>query len=552
MAPHVGVPRIFLSTQMAGPRERRLALMVVLVSVAIFAAAAPFARVPLPRIWAFIPIYQSALIINDLITAVLLISQIGILRSRGLLVLAGGYLFSALMAGLHGLSFPGLFAPEGLIGGGFQTTAWLHIFWHAGFPLAVIAYVLLNDGNAGDRSQIVRVGPAIAVAVAAVIGLVAGLTLVATAGHAWLPIVSVSDHHTAATNVAVTVISILCLIALTAVWRRRPHSVLDLWLMVLICAWQFDVALSVMLNAERFDFGFYAGRIYGLSAASFVLIVMLIETGALYARAARSFEIDRLERERELNEVQSELIHLARLNELGQMISALAHEVSQPLAALGNYLRATQRLIEQGDSIKACAAIDVATEQVHRADQIISNLRAFAKRGKTARQAERLAAVIEEVLELALLSPEGRRMAVTIRIDPQATYADIDKIQIQQVLLNMIRNAAEAMATCPRSELLITTSRAEEGLIEISILDTGPGLAGAVLEKLFQPFVTTKADGMGIGLSICQAIIEAHGGRIWTSHKPDGGTAFHFTVPLASAEQRNNLPMGVALGALQS
>jgi two-component system sensor kinase FixL len=222
------------------------------------------------------------------------------------------------------------------------------------------------------------------------------------------------------------------------------------------------------------------------------------------------------------------------------------------LAALGNYLRATQRLIEQGDSIKACAAIDVATEQVHRADQIISNLRAFAKRGKTARQAERLAAVIEEVLELALLSPEGRRMAVTIRIDPQATYADIDKIQIQQVLLNMIRNAAEAMATCPRSELLITTSRAEEGLIEISILDTGPGLAGAVLEKLFQPFVTTKADGMGIGLSICQAIIEAHGGRIWTSHKPDGGTAFHFTVPLASAEQRNNLPMGVALGALQS
>jgi two-component system sensor kinase FixL len=116
----------------------------------------------------------------------------------------------------------------------------------------------------------------------------------------------------------------------------------------------------------------------------------------------------------------------------------------------------------------------------------------------------------------------------------------------------MIRNAAEAMATCPRSELLITTSRGEAGLIEISILDTGPGLAGTVLEKLFQPFVTTKADGMGIGLSICQAIIEAHGGRIWASHKPDGGTAFHFTVPLATAEQRNNLHMGVALGALQS
>jgi two-component system sensor kinase FixL len=334
---------------------------------------------------------------------------------------------------------------------------------------------------------------------------------------------------------------------------RRPHSVLDLWLMVLMCAWQFDITLSVMLNAGRFDLGFYVGRIYGFLAASFVLVVMLIETGALYARAARSFELDRLERERKLIEVQSELIHLARLSELGQMISALVHEVSQPLAALRNYLRASQRLIEHGDPVKANAALDLANEQAHRAGQIIVGLRAFAKRSKTTRQVENLDIVIEEVLELGLVSPEGKRMAVTTRLDPLANSAYIDKIQIQQVLLNLIRNAAEAMAKCSRCELLITTSRPDANLIEIGITDTGPGLAPHVRERLFQPFVTTKIDGLGIGLSICQAIIEAHGGRIWTANNPDGGTAFYFTVPLGPdhAEKHDKLHVDAVVGEIQ-
>jgi len=540
MAPDLDVPRIFLSTQLAGPRERRMALATVLVSAAIFLAAAPFASVPLPKVWAFIPIYQSAIIINDLITAVLLMSQVAILRSRGLLVLAGGYLFTALMASLHLLSFPGVFAEHGLIGGGFQTTAWLHIFWHVGLPVAVIAYATLSDKDDDGRSQMDRIGSAVALAVAGVLVLVCGLALIATLGHAWLPTVSVSDHHTGATNVAVTVVSILTLIAMAVVWRQRPHSVLDLWLMVLLCAWQFDVTLSVMLNAGRFDLGFYAGRIYGLLAASFVLIVMLVETGALYARAARSFEIDRLERERRLNEVQSELFHLARVSELGQMISALAHEVNQPLAALRNYIRVSQRLVEQGESVRACAALDLAGEQAKRAGQIIASLRAFAKRNTTARQAENLDLAIEEVLELALLSPEGKRVAVTTRLDPEAASVHIDRIQIQQVLLNLIRNAVEAMGKSPRSELLITTTRSDDGFIEIGIADTGPGLPGEVRDKLFKPFVTTKIEGMGIGLSICHAIVEAHGGRIWEAQNPGGGTAFYFTVPtsVAHAERK--------------
>jgi two-component system sensor histidine kinase UhpB len=208
MAPDVELPGIFLSTQPAGPRERRMALAVVLASAAIFLAAAPFARAPLPRVSAFIPTYQSALVINDFITAVLLISQIGTLRSRALLVLAGGYFFNALMAILHGLSFPGLFAPEGVIGGGPQTTAWLHIFWHAGFPLAVVAYVGLKNEKVFEWWHFGRVGPTIALAITGVVALVGALTLIVTVGEAWLPVVSLSDHHTDATNAAVTTVSI--------------------------------------------------------------------------------------------------------------------------------------------------------------------------------------------------------------------------------------------------------------------------------------------------------------------------------------------------------
>jgi signal transduction histidine kinase len=534
MAPQMLNSPIFLSAQPAGLRERRMALAVVLTSTLTFLIATPFARVQLAEVWPFIPIYESALAINDLITAVLLISQVVILRSRPLLVLAAGYVFSALMAVPHMLSFPDLFAPGGAIGAGVQTTAYLYFFWHTGFPLAVIGYALIKHQDRTRAWLCGTVASTIALVIAGIVVIVAALTLLATKGHALLPAVMDRNNYTSAEILVATMTWMTSLAAVIVVWWRRPHSVLDLWLMVVMCAWIFDVALSAVLNHGRFDLGFYAGRIYGLAAASFVLCVMLVETGALYARAARAFEQDRLERERRLNEVQAELIHLARVSELGQMTSALAHEVNQPLAALASYLRASQRLIEQGDVIKASAALEFASEQAERAGQIIMRLRSFVKKSATARQVEDLSSVVEEVLELALISPEGKRTSASARLDPDAASAYIDKIQIQQVLLNLARNAVEAMARSARRELRITTARCDESLIAIAVADTGPGLASEVREKLFQPFVTTKATGMGVGLSICHAIVEAHGGRMWVEDNPGGGTVFRFTVPMAT------------------
>jgi signal transduction histidine kinase len=522
---------VFLSTLQASARERRFATYVVLVLLALFLLAAPFARVRLGEVWAFIPSYQSALLVNDLITAVLLFAQFAILGSLPLLVLASGYLFTALMAVPHELSFPRLFAPEGLIGAGPQTTAWLYMIWHAGFPLAVIGYSLLRDSG-----RVRRTGLATSSACAIVLAAVCCATLLTTAGHDLLPAVMRGDSYTAVLPIVTCAVWSLSLIALFVVWSRSPYSVLDVWIMVVVSAWLFDIALSAILNAGRFDLGFYVGRLYGLMAATLVLLILLIETSAVYARLARSFEAERNDRDRQLQEVQSELIHISRLTELGQMVSALAHEVNQPLTAAGSYVRAGRRLVQAGDIAKADDALKKGADQVTRASQVIQRLRQFVRKADGERNPEDVRHVIEETTALALLGAEGRGVRLEMDFAPDAPTVFIDKVQIQQVLLNLIRNAVEAMQSSPRRELLVRTAMAADGMVEVSVTDSGPGLADDVREKLFQPFVTTKSAGMGVGLSICRAIVDAHGGRMWLADNPGGGAAFHFTLPVACAD----------------
>jgi signal transduction histidine kinase len=258
--------------------ERHLALGVIFLSAIAFVAAAPLAKHPLAPYPAFIPTYQTALVVNDLITALLLFGQFKLLRLRSVLVLACGYLFTGAMAGVHLLSFPGLFSPGGLLGAGPQTTAWLYMFWHAGFPACVVGYVWLK------REERKAHGGG-TLAVTAVLVAVAGLSALATAGQGLLPPIMQGNAYTAAMIFVVSSVWALSLVALAVLWRRKPHSVLDLWLMVVMCAWLFDIALAAVLNAGRFDLGFYAGRIYGLAAATFVLVVLLVENSRLYSRA---------------------------------------------------------------------------------------------------------------------------------------------------------------------------------------------------------------------------------------------------------------------------
>jgi two-component system, LuxR family, sensor kinase FixL len=240
---------------------------------------------------------------------------------------------------------------------------------------------------------------------------------------------------------------------------------------------------------------------------------------------------ERQERDRRLQEVQAELIHVSRLSELAQMVSALAHEVNQPLSAITAYLKATSRFLESGNQQKAVAIVQRATEQTDRASAIIRRLREFVKKGDVERRAEDLAKVIDEAIALAMVGTRNQGVVVRMQLDTPVPPALIDKVQIQQVLFNLLRNAIEAMAVSEQRELTIATLQRDSGWIEVSVSDTGPGLAPHVRGNLFQPFVTTKASGMGVGLSICRSIVEAHGGSLRAEDRPGGGTIFHFTVP---------------------
>jgi diguanylate cyclase (GGDEF)-like protein len=279
--------RIFLSTERPTSRETRFAVAAALVSVLIFAAVIPFARNPLEPMAAFIPAYESALIISDLVAGVMLFGQFSISRSRGLFVLASGYLFTAFMTFSHALNYPDVFSPGGLPGAGSQTTSWLFLFWHGGFPLFVILYTRF-DNEKPDSASVPRGGAetAIIAGVITVLAAVYGLTLIATADHDFLPTFILNDRSATAMTAGASGCWTLSFLALMLLWRRRKRTVLDLWLMVVMCAWLSDIALSAVLNASRFDVGWYAGRIYGLFAANFLLIVLLIESNTHYARLA--------------------------------------------------------------------------------------------------------------------------------------------------------------------------------------------------------------------------------------------------------------------------
>jgi PAS domain S-box-containing protein len=285
---------IFLSTMPATRGDRRAALAVVGVSAVLFACAVPFAGVPLNPVPAFVASYQSALAINDLITAVLLFSQFAISRSRALLLLASGYLFTAMAAIVHALTFPDLFVPGGLLGAGSQTTVWLYMIWHGGFPLLVLAYSLLKATNNGSKIRGSTSG-AIVTSIIVVAVTMAVFTWLVTAQHDLLPTLLSSGHYTPVMLWVVSMVWCLSLAALVTLWLYKPHSVLDVWLMVVMCAWLFDIALSAVLNVARFDVGFYLGRIYGLGAASFVLAVLLIDNVGLQAKLARLLSSLRLQ-----------------------------------------------------------------------------------------------------------------------------------------------------------------------------------------------------------------------------------------------------------------
>jgi two-component system sensor kinase FixL len=246
---------------------------------------------------------------------------------------------------------------------------------------------------------------------------------------------------------------------------------------------------------------------------------------------------ERRTQERRMQELQSELVHVSRLTAMGEMASSLAHELNQPLSAITSYLRGAATLLksEQPDKARIIDALDRSSVQALRAGDIIKRLREFVAKGETEHTLENPAVLLEEAAALALVGAREQGVRVSLRCDHDLPEIIVDKIQIQQVALNLIRNAVEAMETTSRRELTIGVAR-QSAHAFFSVADTGTGIAPEIAQHLFQPFVTSKANGMGVGLSICRTIIEAHGGRIAARANEGGGTVFEFTLPFAEPE----------------
>lgn len=520
-----------LSTLPATDAQRRLALVVIALSGVMFLAVAPFAKVQLPQVWAFIPIYQSVLVVNDLITAALLFGQFRMLRSRGLLVLASGYLFTGFMAVAHALSFPGLFAPTGLLGAGPQSTAWLYMFWHGGFSLLVLGYALRKSeasAAAGPPRNPARI--AMLSAMATVFLTVCALTWLATAAQQALPSIMRGNHYTPAMLFVVSSVWALSLGALVALWRRRPYSVLDLWLIVVLCAWVFDIGLSAVLNAGRFDVGFYAGRIYGLMAASLVLVLLLLENSVLYARLVESRQSELMGLDR-LQQQSADLI--AANDELESFSYSVSHDLRAPLRAIDGFALMLEedyaaRLDEEGKRY-----LSVIRSSSRKMGMLIDDLLALSRIGRQG--------LATRIVAMDSLAQEVIREAADAsgRPSTQIQLASLPKVHgdhslLRQVWMNLISNA------------LKYTSRARQPRIEVSgyrdgaemvyrVQDNGAGFDMRYYDKLFGVFQRLHRDdefsGTGVGLAIVKRIVKRHGGRVWAEGKPGEGATFYFALP---------------------
>jgi signal transduction histidine kinase len=518
--------------------QRRAARILVLALLAILAATWPFATVKLPEIGAFVPSLAAALFVSDCVTAVLLFGQFSILRQRALLIIANGYLFSALIVVAHALAFPGAFSRSGLFGAGLQSAVWLYWFWHAGLPLAIIGYALAkkNDRPLSARSTRLAVGST----VAATIALVIGMLWFVTQHHDLLPVTFVDVRPLSLFRRIIGGVVILALggIALYLLWTRR-RTLLDEWLMVALSALLIEVALASVLSGDRYTVSWYAGRFYQLVTATVVMAVLLVEMTTLYADVARSnmlLQQERLSLERAVQAQRRE--REARLMTGDAVTGSIAHELRQPLTAMVTTADAGLRFLDRSlpNLDRAKEAFKRVVADGHRAGALIGSIRANFKSDVGERTSFHLSELVQEALALARGDLQKHRIIVQAEPNGQLPEVAGNRVQLQQVLLNLIMNAVDAMATRDEPRILSVKSGLYEGdRVVISVADTGTGIGLHDIDRIFNPLFTTKPDGMGMGLSICRAIIEAHDGRLWFAPNTPRGAVFQFTLQASTS-----------------
>ena len=510
-----------LSTVAPGPAQKWLAVAVVAAISFYFVLiiAGPLKGVHVGRIHSFVAIYATTMFLCDSITAILLYVQFSIVRSRATLVLASGYLFAALVLIPWLMVFPGVFTPDGLMGG-TQSTSWIWFIQHAGFSLSIVGYALLKDRVSDELPWQGTSRAEIILSVALTAALATAVAVVCISGHELLPRVALDSSRLSPLWPYVGwPVALTSLAAIAVLWLRQ-RTVLDLWLMVVMFLFSVEVILSYYPIPERFTVAWYGVRIFGGLASSIVLMVLLHEIMTLYRRLLGAILARRRERE-------------ARLMTGDAVAATIAHEVRQPLTAMITSADAGFRFLERAapNLDRAKEAFKRIAADGHRAGEVVESIRSNFKNEDRARTQLDINELLEEALALERGDLQRHRIFVQAEPARQLPKVQGNRVQLQQVLLNLITNAIDAMAVGDEPRILWVKSGVHEGdSVLVSVADTGAGIDTQDFDRIFNPLFTTKSDGMGMGLSICRAIVEAHQGRLWAVRNAPRGAVFQFTL----------------------
>jgi signal transduction histidine kinase len=502
-------------------RQTRAAIAVALILIVAFAVVAPFSGKQAVTLNAIFPSLDAIVLVTDLITAVLLYAQFSISRSRSLLVLASGYLFTAFIVIPHALTFSGAFSPTGLFGAGLQTGSWLFIFWHIGFAASLLGYAASKEMKRGRLAAETDIVREIRWSVFTVVALVGGIAWLTTGGEALLPPIILDTSRLSPFVIYPIWFTILTTAAGLVILVFRRRSVLDLWLIVVAAVFIGELAFSGLLPTVRFSVGFYAGRVFSLVTSSIVLIILLAETTLLYVHLARSNDLLQRERHNKLMSMEA-------------MAASIVHEINQPMgAALLNSEAALMCLKATPPQIDDCTeALEGVVESTMDAKAILDNLRTLFGKAKLSKERVDLNRVSLDVLKT--LRPELRStLDIKTELASELPLVLGHKGQLQEVVTNLIHNAVDAMNSevGPRA-LIVRTERVGDNMIAIAVEDSGQGVSPQDAETIFDAFVTTKPSGMGLGLAISKMIIERHTGKLSVSSAIPHGAIFRVTLPV--------------------
>jgi signal transduction histidine kinase len=502
-------------------KQRLAAIVLALVLSIGFGILAPFAATPLPHFDSFVAPVAATISVTDFITSILLFAHFSIYPSRALLALASGYLFVALAVIANALTYPGAFSPSGLLGSGPQSAGWLYCFWHMGFVAALLGYSWLKEEK--PTKPILHASPHFAIgwALTSVFGLACGLTWLAIGGEGFLPKFLQDRTHIAPLGRYVLVFMLLFAATALAVLCARRRSVLDHWLIVVALSLISELAFT-LIGGGRFSLGAYANRVFSLTTATILLVVLLAETTKLYSRVARSNMTLRREQNNKLMNLEA-------------VTASISHEVRQPLAAIVSNGSAALRFLDHtpADVEEVRSALNRMVGDSHRINELFDSLRTLFGKPDRGKELVDVNEATVEALRYLRWQLRNHKIFTLTHLTSELPPIEGNKSQLQEVIVNLVQNAIEAMdeVKADRRVLQIKAKSAIDRIV-VTIEDSGPGIDESKATSIFDPFITTKRDGMGLGLAISRMIVERHGGDLTVAPAHPHGCVFRMVLPV--------------------